>query len=168
MASSSAFLARVRAAISLRHYGIRTEQAYLHWVKRFIQFHRMRHPDALGEAEVAAFLSHLAVTHEIAPAMQNQALNTLVFLYAAVPERPLGELDDVLRAKPGGRLPVVLSVDEASRVLARFPEDVWLTSKPCYRGYRQRQIEHSAATYTHVRALCSAYMRSRSAISVTF
>ena len=92
------YLGRVRAAIRVRHYGIRTEQAYLHWVRRFIVFHGRRYPERLGETEVAAFLSHLAVQCEVAMATQNQALNSLVFLYHAVLDRPLGEIGGIVRA----------------------------------------------------------------------
>jgi hypothetical protein len=67
VASTSPFIDRVRAAIRVRHYSIRTEDAYLHWVRRFIVFHGRRHPEQLGEAEVAAFLSHLATQREVAP-----------------------------------------------------------------------------------------------------
>ena len=73
MASSSPFLDRVSAAVRVRHYSIRTEQAYVYWIRRFIQFHHRRHPQSLGEVEVAAFLSHLALDDHVAPATQNQA-----------------------------------------------------------------------------------------------
>ncbi len=126
MASSSPFLDRVRAAVRVRHYSIRTEEAYLHWVRRFILFHHRRHPETLGESEVAAFLSHLAVEGKVSPGTQNQALNALVFLYKAVLERPLPEISGVVRAKQRERLPVVLSIDEVGRLLAQLPGVIWL------------------------------------------
>ena len=126
MASSSPFLNRVSAAVRVRHYSIRTEQAYIYWIRRFIQFHQRRHPDKLGEVEVAAFLSHLAIDERVAPATQNQALNALVFLYNAVLKRPLGEMPGVVRAKAKLHLPVVLSVEEVAQVLSKLPERVWL------------------------------------------
>lgn len=100
----SPFLERVRAAIRVRHYSLRTEQAYLHWVRRFIVFHGRRDPERLGETEVAAFLSRLAVRREVAPATQNQALNALVFVDRAVLDRPLGETGGIVRAKRCERL----------------------------------------------------------------
>ena len=107
--SSSPFLEEVRRAIRVRHYSIRTEEAYVGWIKRFILFHGKRHPRDMGEAEVAGFLSHLAVEGRVAAATQNQALNALVFLYKALLERPLEEIRGVVRAKRPHRLPVVLT-----------------------------------------------------------
>jgi hypothetical protein len=89
----------VRSAIRVRHYSIRTEDAYIGWIMRFILYHGKRHPKDMGEAEVGAFLSHLAVQRNVAPSTQNQALNALVFLYKAVLERPLQEIGGVVRAK---------------------------------------------------------------------
>ena len=128
VASSSPFLERVRTAIRVRHDSIRTEQAYLQWVRRFIVFHDRRHPQTLGETEVAAFLSDLAVQREVSPATQNQALNAIVFLYKAVLDRPLGELAGIVRAKPRERLPVVLTVDEVGRLLSHLPGRIWLVA----------------------------------------
>ena len=128
MASSSPFLERVRAAIRVRRYSIRTEQAYLHWVRRFIVFNDRRHPDSLGEAEVAAFLSHLAVDRAVAPATQNQALNAIVFLYNAVLDRPLGDVAGIVRAKQRERLPVVLTVEEVGRLISQITSQIWLVA----------------------------------------
>ncbi len=128
VASASPFLERVRAAVRVRHYSIRTEQAYLYWVRRYINFHQLRHPEHMAEREVAAFLSDLALRGQVAPATQNQALNALVFLYDAVLEKPLAELGGVVRAKAKLHLPVVLSLDEVSRVLSLLPERVWLVA----------------------------------------
>src|SRR5689334_16554551 len=80
----SPLLRSVREAIQLRHYSIRTEEAYANWIRRFILFHGKRHPAQIKEPEVAAFLSHLAVDGQVAAATQNQALNALVFLYGNV------------------------------------------------------------------------------------
>lgn len=124
--ASSPFIERVRAAVRVRHYSLRTEQAYLAWVRRFIRFHGMRHPESMGEPEVVAFLTHLAVKESVAPATQNQALNALAFLYRNVLERPLEALAGIARAKQNERLPVVLTVAEVARVLTRVPEPVWL------------------------------------------
>jgi hypothetical protein len=89
----SPFLERVREAIRVRHYSIRTEEVYLFWVRRFILFHGKRHPAEMGEAEVAAFLTHLALQADSAASTQNQALNALVFLYRSVLGRPLGDVN---------------------------------------------------------------------------
>jgi site-specific recombinase XerD len=73
-------LDRVRAAIRTKGYSIRTEQAYVDWIRRFILFHNKRHPDEMGKSEVEAFLTHLAVNRDVAPSTQNQALSALLFL----------------------------------------------------------------------------------------
>jgi site-specific recombinase XerD len=92
---SSPFLDSIRDAIRLRHYSIRTEQSYLDWAKRFILYHDKRHPREMGEKEVGAFLTHLAVNGNVSASTQNQALSALVFLYKAVLEKPLGEIHGV-------------------------------------------------------------------------
>jgi len=74
-------LERVRAELRLRHYSRRTEESYVHWIVRFLQFHGCRHPREMAATEVTAFLSHLAVAGRVAPATQNQALGALLFLY---------------------------------------------------------------------------------------
>lgn len=108
------------------HYSIRTEEAYVQWIRRFIVFHGKRHPAEMGEAEVRAFLSHLAVECGVAASTQNQALNAIVFLYRHIVERPLGELAGVVRAKRPQRLPVVLSVEEIGRILRQLHGLYWL------------------------------------------
>jgi hypothetical protein len=74
-------LDRVRSAIRLRHYSLRTEEAYVGWIRRFIHFHNVRHPDEMGSVEVVEFLSDLAVSRGVAASTQNQALAALLFLY---------------------------------------------------------------------------------------
>lgn len=112
MKTSSPFLNEVISAIRVRHYSIRTEQAYVGWIKRYILFHGKRHPRDMGDGEVGAFLSFLAMERNVAASTQNQALNALVFLYKAVLDKPLGELQGVVRAKKPRRLPAVLSRNE--------------------------------------------------------
>ena len=75
---------RVREVIRVKHYSLRTEEAYWHWIKRFILFHNKRHPNEMGETEITAFLSHLAVKKRVAASTQNQALSALLFLYKEV------------------------------------------------------------------------------------
>lgn len=112
-------LDRVRHACRVRHYSIRTEDAYTAWAERFIRFHGIRHPDTMGEPEVNKFLTHLAVDRHVSASTQNQALAALLFLYDAVLARPLDELK-VVRANRPRRLPVVLSREEVRRVLAEL------------------------------------------------
>lgn len=102
-------LDRVREKIRLKHYSLRTEEAYTDWIKRFILHHGKRHPDGMGAVEVAAFLTHLAVAGKVAASTQNQAKSALLFLYREVLEIDLPWLDNVERAKAPKRLPVVLT-----------------------------------------------------------
>ncbi len=112
-------LDRVRHACRVRHYSVRTEEAYHDWVERFIRFHGIRHPNAMGEPEVNAFLTDLAVVRNVAASTQNQALCALLFLYAVVLDRPLDQLR-VVRANRPKRLPVVMSRAEVKRLLAEL------------------------------------------------
>jgi integron integrase len=113
-------LDRVRDAIRLKHYSIRTEQAYADWIKRFILFHKKRHPAQMAEQEVTQFLTHLAREGKVAASTQNQALSALLFLYKEVLRQEIGWLDRVERAKKPRRLPVVLSPDEARKLLGQL------------------------------------------------
>ncbi|MCC7326434.1 MAG: integron integrase [Burkholderiales bacterium] len=113
-------LEQVRLKIRLKHYSLRTEQAYLDWIKRFIYFHGKRHPAQMGAGEIEAFLTHLAVVRNVAASTQNQAKSALLFLYREVLAIELPWLDRVEQARVPARLPVVLSQDEVARVLARL------------------------------------------------
>jgi len=109
-----------RRVIRLRHYSIRTEEAYVHWIRRFIRFSGGRHPREMGQPEIEAFLSHLAVDGNVAAATQNQALNALSFLYKRVLDREFGDLGAIVRAKKPRRLPVVLTRSEVIELLSRL------------------------------------------------
>lgn len=117
---SPKLLDQVRDLIRTKHYSIRTENQYLQWIRRFILFHGKRHPRDMGAPEVEAFLSHLAVSRDVAASTQNQALSALLFLYHEVLGIDLPWLDNVTRAKRPQRLPVVLSRDEVRAVLDRM------------------------------------------------
>lgn len=125
-------LDRMRDEIRSRHYSRRTEAAYCQWTRRFIRFHRLRHPREMSEPEVNAFLTHLAVHDKVSASTQNQALAALLFLYREVLGIPLGEMRDVVRAKRSERLPVVLSRDEVREVLAQLTGDRWLVASLLY------------------------------------
>jgi site-specific recombinase XerD len=110
-------LERVRDAIRRRHYSDRTEETYVHWIKRFIYFSGKRHPAEMGAEEVTAFLNHLAREREVAAATQNQALSALLFLYKEVLGQRLPWLDGLERARRPVRVPTVLTVGEVERLL---------------------------------------------------
>jgi len=113
-------LARVRQAIRTRHYSVRTEEAYVMWIKRFIFFHNKRHPSSMGADEVNAFLSDLATKQNVSASTQNQALGALLFLYRHVLDEPLPWLKDIIRATRPARLPVVLTPEETREILSRL------------------------------------------------
>ena len=125
-------LTRVHEAIRVRHYSRRTEEAYVHWIKRLIYFHGKRHPDTMGEAEVTAFLNHLAADRHVAAATQNQALSAILFLYKAVLGRELLWLDGVQRPTRPPRVPVVLTRAEVERLLVSLSGTKWLIASLLY------------------------------------
>jgi integron integrase len=124
-------LDQVRDAIRLKHYSIRTEQAYVGWIKRYIYFHGMRHPSEMGAPEVEAFLTYLAVKENVAASTQNQALSALLFLYREVLQQDLGPVD-ALRAKRPKRLPTVLTKDETLRLIGCLSGTHQLMAKLIY------------------------------------
>ncbi len=105
-------LDRVRECCRVRHYSIRTERAYVGWIRRFIRANGKRHPREMGGEEVSAFLTHLAAHGHVAASTQNQALSALLFLYRVVLGVELPWIDDVVRARHPQRVPVVLSRGE--------------------------------------------------------
>jgi integron integrase len=113
-------LDRVRIAIRTRHYSLRTEEAYVSWIRRFIFFHDKRHPAEMGEPEINSFLSHLAVKDRVSASTQNQALCALLFLYRQVLEKPFPRLEDLVRAKRPLRLPTVMTRAEVRSLLHRL------------------------------------------------
>ena len=125
-------LDHVSDVIRLKHYSIKTEETYLNWIRRYIRFHKKRHPAKMGEEEISAFLTHLAVKEKVAAATQNQALNAIVFLYREVVKRDLGEIRDITWAKRPTRLPVVFTKEEARRVLDQLEGVNWLMAGLLY------------------------------------
>ncbi len=126
--NSSPFLEKVRDAIRLKHYSIRTEQSYVYWIKRFILFHEKKHPETMGEGEVVQFLTHLALEQNVAPNTQSLALNALIFLYKYVLRVPLGDVTGITRAKKKQKLPVVLTQSEITRILRNLDGNYWLAA----------------------------------------
>ena len=110
----------VRESLRLKHYSIRTEDAYVNWIKRYIIFQNKTHPSKLSEKHIREFLSYLAIKKKVAPSTQNQAFNAIIYLYKNVLKIELGELDDIERAKQQKKIPVVFSPAEAKSVLANM------------------------------------------------
>lgn len=122
-------LVRYREALRVRHYSRRTEQTYVTWVKRFIFYHKLRHPDQMGEADINAFLTNLAVKEKVSASTQNQALSAILFLYRHVIGREVGDLGDVIRARRPKHVPGVMTREEVKSVLARLTGDRWLIDR---------------------------------------
>ena len=119
-------LDQVRKAIRTRHYSPKTEESYVHWIKRFIFFHNKRHPVEMSEKEIAQFLSSLASELHVSASTQNQALNAVLFLYRDVLRKEIGYVDGVVRAKRPHRLPVVLTRQEVKSILGILDHSDWL------------------------------------------
>ena len=115
--SKPRLLDQMRDTIRLHQYSVATERAYVHWVRRFILFHEKQHPETMGRKEVEAFLTHLAVNRQVAASTQNVALAAILFLYLKVLGLELPWLEDVVRAKPKKRIPVVLNIGEVGALL---------------------------------------------------
>jgi integron integrase len=130
----------VRDAVRRKHYSLRTEERYLHWIRRFIYFSGKRHPRELGALEVTAFLNHLARERNVAASTQNQALSALLFLYREVLVTPLPWLDELDRVQRPARLPTVLTREEVERMLAALRGTNWLMTSLLYgAGLRLRE-----------------------------
>ncbi len=137
---ASGLLERVRECCRVRHYSLRTERAYVDWIRRFIVANGKRHPRDMGAAEVEAFLSRLATKDDVAASTQNQALSALLFLYREVLGIQLPWMESVIRAKRPRKIPTVLSRTEVARLLALMDGQVALMASLLY-GTGMRLME---------------------------
>ena len=129
---SKKLLDQVRDSIRLKHYSIRTEQAYIGWIRRYILFHNKRHPKEMGHSEIERFLTYLAVEQHVAASTQNQALQAILFLYREVLKKDLEAPIDAVRAKTPKRLPSVLSKEETARMIRSLSGTHQLMAKLLY------------------------------------
>jgi integron integrase len=125
-------LDQVRDVMRLKHYSLRTEQAYVNWIKRYILFHRKRHPSSMGEDEIRVFLTHLAVEDNIAASTQTVALSAILFLYRDVLKREMGFVENIERARKPKRLPLVFTKAETMEVLSRLTGQTHLIGSLLY------------------------------------
>lgn len=125
-------LDQVRLTLRTRHYSIRTEQAYLYWIKAYILFHHKRHPLELNEKQIGSWLTHLAVERKVAASTQNQALSAILFLYRDVLNMTPDWIDNIERARKPARLPVVFTKEEVLAVLANLDGVRWLMASLLY------------------------------------
>lgn len=138
--ASPKLLDQVRERVRVRHYSLRTEQAYVAWIRRFILANGKRHPRDLGELEVELFLTRLATDGQVAAGTQNQALAALLFLYREVLKLELPWMESVVRAKRPSRVPTVLSREEVTRLLALMDGQTGLMASLLY-GTGMRLLE---------------------------
>jgi integron integrase len=124
----------VRRAMRERRYSPRTEQAYVHWIRRFIMFHGRRHPKDLGPEHVRDFLSSLAIEGGVSASTQNQALAAILFLYDRAMRQALPRIDGIVTAKRPRRVPVVLSQREVRAILRRLKDPLSLCARLMYGG----------------------------------
>lgn len=125
-------LDQVRQALRTKHYSLRTEEAYVNWIKRFILFHHKQHPQHLNSPEIEQFLTHLAVEQNVAASTQSQALSAILFLYQEVLRQPLDNPIDAVRAKKSHYLPVVLSQPQVNRLISHLSEPYRLMAQLLY------------------------------------
>lgn len=130
--TSVRLLDRVRERIRYNHYSLRTEKAYVYWVRRFVRFSGLRHPRELSGPDVERFLSHLASEEKVAPATHRQALAAILFLYRQVMEVELPWMAAIGRPRAHKHVPVVLSREEVARLLARVDEEFHLVAALLY------------------------------------
>lgn len=112
-------LDRVREALRVRRRSPNTEKAYIAWIVRYIRYHKLRHPQEMGEKEVTEFLTWLAVERKVSASTQNQAMNALAFLYHQVLEKPMGNVD-AIKGNRTRRLPVVMATSEVEELLLQM------------------------------------------------
>ena len=125
-------LDQVRDVLRAKHYSLKTEKAYLHWITRFIIYHNKQHPRDMGGSEISQFLTHLARDAHVAASTQNQALNAIVFLYKNVLHIEPGEFRDIHWAKKPRHLSVVLTRQEVGRLLQQLKGRDWLMASLLY------------------------------------
>ena len=125
-------LEQVSDAIRIKHYSQRTEQTYMDWIRRYILFHKKRHPKDMGVEEIQAFISHLAVERKLSASSQNQALSAIIFLYRHVLKKEIEFPTDIIRAEKSKTLPVVLTQQEAMTVISKMTGLPQLMTKILY------------------------------------
>lgn len=133
-------LDQVRNVVRVKHFSLSTERAYVGWIRRFILFHNKKHPTDMAETEIRQFISHLAVDARVSASTQTVALSAILFLYRDVLKRDLPYIDQIERAKPSHKLPVVFTHREVQAVLARLEGTHYLIACLLY-GCRLRLME---------------------------
>ena len=129
--SNIPLLEQIRIAVRLKHYSLRTEEAYIMWAKRYINFHNKKHPLQMGADDIVSFLTFLAIERHVSPATQGQALNALLFLYKQVLKKDIAPISDFVRPKKKKKLPIALTQAEVQTLLSALKEckgSYWLAA----------------------------------------
>ena len=121
----------VKIEMRTKHYSKRTEEVYVNWIKEFVRFHHMKHPNTMGENEISKYLNYLAVSRKVSSSTQNQALCSIIFLYKHVLKINVGEFDIVWAKKPK-KLPVVLTKEEVKQILVNLKGTTWIVGNILY------------------------------------
>ena len=145
----SEFLNSLRDAIRKKHYSIKTEQTYLHWVTLYIRFHNLQHPKTLGPDKIREFLDHLAINKQVAAGTQKVALNAIVFMYRHVLDDDPGDFSDYRKASGPKKLPVVLTRDEIRKLFAHLSGESLLCAGLMY-GSGLRVMETVRLRYSDI------------------
>jgi integron integrase len=133
-------MAQLRERLRYLHYSLRTEEAYVHWVRFYIHFHGLRHPAEMGKPEIEAFLSMLATERKVSVSTHRQALSALLFLHKEVLGQNLPWLDEIGRPQYKKRIPAVLTTTEIQRILAFLDGEIGLLARLLY-GTGMRLME---------------------------
>ena len=128
----SEFLKSVSNEIRKRHYSIKTEHTYLHWITCFIRHHNLQHPGTMGADEIREFLDSLALQKDVAPNTQKVALNAIVFMYRNVLNQDPGDFSDYHKASGPTKIPVVFTRDEIRRLMATLTDISFLAAGLMY------------------------------------
>lgn len=140
MSDKPKLLDQVSNSLRQRNYSYRTEQTYVGWIKRYILFHNKRHPNEMGEKEIEEYLTYLAVERKVAPATQNQALNSIIYLYKYILKKDIDEIK-TLRPRGSKHLPTVLTPGEARKILVLLSGQSQLMAKLLYgSGLRVSEV----------------------------
>lgn len=129
---SKKLLEQVSDALRAKHYSYRTEQAYIDWIRRYILFHKKRHPNEMGENEISSFIVYLATERKVATSTQNQALSAILFLYRVVLEKDISLPKTIIHPSRPKRLPTVLTHQEAMAVINNMHGKLRLMAKILY------------------------------------
>ncbi|MCH8954708.1 integron integrase [candidate division KSB1 bacterium] len=122
----------VRDSLRTQNYSYRTEKTYINWIRKYILFHKKRHPKEMGEREINQFLTYLAVNQKVAASTQNQALSALLFLYKRILRKEIGWIGNIQRARKPKKIPVVFTREEVKKVMLHLHGKCWLMGALMY------------------------------------